>query len=278
MSHFLADDGHRLHLTISGDGPPIVMLHGWTASHEEWAPFLPGLTPHHRVFRWDARGHGVESPLTPDADEATVQRMAQDLRNLIATYDLDDVVVVGHSMGALTLWQYLRDYGTANLAKICLIDQSPRLLTDDDWPYGIYGDFNRQRSSAFLNRLNTDFAEAVLELAAFGLNARARDKYEAGAEGWDKPRQWLQRLNPKPLVACWQSLIEADYRDVLEEIDIPALLVYGEHSNFYHVGTAHYVAERIPEAVLHIYEDTDHSPHQWQRQRFIRDLRDFIDG
>lgn len=278
MSHFLADDGHRIHLHVSGEGPPVILLHGWTAHHEEWFPFLPGLTPHHRVFRWDARGHGVVSPLGPDAESPTVARMAQDLRNLIATFGLDEVVVVGHSMGALTLWQYLRDYGTANLAKICIIDQSPRLMTDNDWRHGIYGDFDQRQSHRFLERLHDDFAEAVLELTAFGLNARAREKYAAGAVGWSKSRQWLQHLNPKPLIACWQSLVESDYRDILAEIDVPALLVYGEHSNFYRNETARYVAETIPNAILHIYEGTDHAPHQWQRERFVRDLRLFING
>lgn len=52
--------------------------------------------------------------------------------------------------------------------------------------------------------------------------------------------------------------------------------VYGGGSNFYHLDTAKFVAEQIPDAILHIYEGTDHSPHQWQRERFIRDLLSFI--
>ena len=58
MSHFFADDGAKIHVKISGEGSPIVMLHGWTSSHQEWFPFLGALTAKHRVYRWDARGHG----------------------------------------------------------------------------------------------------------------------------------------------------------------------------------------------------------------------------
>ena len=87
----------------------------------------------------------------------------------------------------------------------------------------------------------------------------------------------LRSQDPLPLIACWHSLTAADYRDVLKNIDIPAMLIYGGESNFYRTDTAHYVARQIPDAILHIYEGTDHSPHQWNRERFTKDLLQFID-
>jgi pimeloyl-ACP methyl ester carboxylesterase len=276
MSHFFADDGEKLHLKISGEGPPLLLLHGWTASHQEWFPFLAELNKRHTVYRWDARGHGGHRLETGTAP--TVARMARDLNNLIEHYGLDGVAAVGHSMGALTLWQYIRDYGCDRLSRVCLIDQSPRLVTDADWRHGIYGDFDETAAQRFVGELERDFAESVLRLGALGLNARARQKYLDNAKGWEKSRTWLQQLDPVPLIACWQSLTEADYRTVLDDIRIPALLIYGGESNFYHVDTAHYVRDRIPGAVLHIYEGTDHSPHQWQRERFTRHLLAFTAG
>lgn len=270
MTHFLADDGEKIHLKISGEGSPLVLLHGWTASHQEWFPFMAELNKHHRVYRWDARGHGGHPANTETP--ATVERMARDLSNLLREFELRDVVAVGHSMGALTLWQYLRDFGAERLGKLVLIDQSPRLVTDAGWQHGIYGDFDAERARSFHRQLEDDFAEAVLRLGALGLNARARQKYEENARGWEKSRTWLRQLDPRPLISVWNSLTQADYRDVLETIEIPALLVYGGESNFYHQNTAHYVRDRIPNAILHIYEGTDHSPHQWQRERFTRDL------
>lgn len=276
MTHFFADDGEKIHVQVSGNGSPILMLHGWTASHREWQPFLEQLTPHHRVLRWDARGHGGHRLLTDTVP--TVQRMAQDLRNLIDHYALDELVVVSHSMGALTLWQYIEQYGCRNLRKVTFIDQSPKLLTDDNWANGIYGDFDRERSDAFLKHLEDDFAESVLRLGGMGLNDRARQKYQENSRGLEKARQWLSEQDPLPLIACWESLAEADYRATLEKIDIPALLVYGGASNYYRGETAHYVKNRIAGAILRIYEGSDHSPHQWERERFVSDLREFIDS
>ena len=275
MTHFLADDGAKIHLKISGEGSPLIMLHGWTSSHQEWFPFLPFLHERHRVYRWDARGHGGHD--IGDRSPPTVERMAKDLENLLDHFQIQNAAIVGHSMGALTLWQYIRDFGTGRLARLCFIDQSPKLLTDSTWSHGIYGDFHDSRSREMVSWLEDDFAEGVLKLTAFGLNARAREKYLSGASGWEKSRQALRTLNPGPLIDCWTSLTAADYRDVLAKINVPSMLVYGGESNFYGEGTARFVANQIPNAVLHIYEGTDHSPHQWQRERFARDLMAFID-
>jgi pimeloyl-ACP methyl ester carboxylesterase len=73
---------------------------------------------------------------------ATVQRMAQDLRDLLQHFKLSDVTLVGHSMGALTIWEYIRQFGTDGLSRLCLIDQSPKLVTDATWSLGVYGDFD----------------------------------------------------------------------------------------------------------------------------------------
>lgn len=274
MDHFIADDGEKIHLRISGDGPSLVLLHGWTSSHRDWNPFIDAFAPHFRVFRWDARGHGGH-PLK-GAGAPTAERMARDLQNLLDHYRLDQAVAVGHSMGALTLWQYLRDFGERRLSRLVFIDQSPRLLTGEGWQGGIYGDFGPERSATFMAELQQDFAEAVLRLVALGHNPQARALYQENAKGIQLARERLRALDPQPLIDCWASLTAADYRDVLAGIGIPALLVYGGASNFYSTATARYVRDSIPGARLHIYDDVDHAPHLWERERFVRDVLDFV--
>jgi pimeloyl-ACP methyl ester carboxylesterase len=274
MTHFLADDGEKIHVRISGDGSPLILLHGWTASSEEWSPLMAELNAQHRVYRWDARGHGGHA--LAHAGSATVERMARDLKNLIDHFGIAEATAVGHSMGALTLWQYLRDHGTHGLGKLCFVDQSPKLLTADDWEHGIYGDFGVDRSKEALSWMRDDFAEGVLRLTAHGLNKRAEEKYLENSSGWQRARAALRAQDPEPLIDCWLSLTAADYRDVLAGIPLPTLLVYGGESNFYRTATAQYVANSIPNAVLRIYEGSDHSPHQWQRERFVRELIEFI--
>ncbi|MGZ3236573.1 MAG: alpha/beta fold hydrolase [Burkholderiaceae bacterium] len=272
---FTTDDGEVLHVHIQGHGSPIVMLHGWAANHEEWSSFVEALNSQHCVYSWDARAHGGHELKTHTP--ATVQRMAQDLRNMLQHFELTDVTLVGHSMGALTSWEYIRQFGTDRLSRLCLIDQSPKLVTDAEWSLGIYGDFDVKRAKAFLSELHEDFAEGVLRLCAHSLNQRARKTYDANTRGWQAERARLRELQPDALIDIWASLTAADYRDVLGQIDIPTLLIYGELSNFYTTETAHYVRSHIPRAELHVYEGTDHSPHLWQVERFVRELLECIE-
>lgn len=274
MQHFPADDGEPIHLRVSGNGPPLILLHGWTDSHRSWKPFLPDFEAQHTVYRWDARGHGGH-PLKTNT-EPTAQRMARDLANLIEQHALSGATVIGHSMGALTLWQYFRDFGAKGIERAVIIDQSPKLVTGHDWHCGIYGDFSAVRNQAFIDALEHDFAETVLRLVADGMNRPAAERYAANDEGIALMRSRLRKLSARPLIDCWRSLTAADYRDVLATIPIPVLLVYGGASNFYHVRTAHFVRDSIPNAVLHVYDNEDHAPHLWQRERFVKDVLEFV--
>ncbi|MDD5298672.1 MAG: alpha/beta hydrolase [Rhodocyclaceae bacterium] len=274
MGTFTADDGERLHLHISGSGSPLILLHGWTSSHAVWTPLLKGLTQAHRIFRPDARGHGghgLTATQTPD-----VARLARDILNLLDHYGLERAAVVGHSMGALTLWQFIRDHGSERLSRLCIIDQSPKLLTDPDWPHGIYGDFDATRSARLIEELEEDFAEAVLRLIAHGLNTKARQGYERDGTGWQQSRRNLRRLDPVPLIAIWKSLVAADYRDVLPKIAVPTLLSWGAESNFYPLATARYLLSHIPRASLSRFDGADHCPQLHQPERFAAELLDFL--
>ena len=270
-----ADDGERLHVRLSGNGPPILLLHGWTSSHASWAPLIEPLGQRHRLLRPDARGHGGHAlGMTREPD---VKRLARDVINLLDHSAIERVVAVGHSMGALTLWQCIRDFGTERFAHLAFIDQSPKLLTDETWKGGIYGDFDAARSQRMLDELEADFVEAVLRLIAFGLNATARATYLRNTSGWRAAREALRIIDPPPAIAIWRSLVAADYRDVLPSVDVPTLLAYGTCSNFYTSETARYVAAHLPRARLNLYEGADHCPHLLQPQRFADELCGLLD-
>ena len=273
METLIASDGTPIRYSRQGQGRPVIFLHGWTAGSQEWLPFAAELTDEFEVYCWDARGHGGH-PIDLDCD-THIARMVDDLQHLIEHHELKEVVLVGHSMGALTTWEYIRTCGTDALSGICILDQSPKLVTDATWGEGVYGDFDGQRNARFIERLRDDFAEGVLELVAFGHNVRSRENYERNSRGFQQILEYLRTLPGEQLTRCWASLTEQDYRAVLPQIDVPALLIYGDESQFYSLDLARWVAEQIPQSDLHIYENACHSPHMWHKDRFISQLRDF---
>ena len=274
--HIRADDGELLDITTRGQGTPIVLLHGWSASHAAWAPLVESLSQHHRVIRPDARGHGQHRISTPQPPDLT--RLARDVLNILDALDIGQAVVAGHSMGALTLWRFIGDYGTARLSRLCFIDQSPKLMTDAQWANGIYGDFDAARSARFLTELQADPVESIMRLVANGLNAKALASYQRNSTGWRVLRQELAKLDAAPLIAIWQSLVTADLRDVLPRIDRPTLLAYGSASNFYTEATARYVAQHTPGATLRFYEGADHCPHLLQPEAFLNDFHALLNA
>ncbi len=256
-----------------GNGPALVLLHSWCGSHQDWAKLVPSLSQHFTLYMWDARGHGRTAQRANGP--YSLDQMATDLHELITSLAPEKPIVVGHSMGALTLWQYLATYGESALSKIVILDQSPKLITDESWANGIYGNFDHQANLQFLKDLHTDFAEAVLRLNSYGLNTLTRQKYEQNSPGTQASRTYLQQQNKEALIQIWQSLSLCDFRKLLTEITLPALLVYGEQSNYYTLDTAHFVRDQFQQATFHRYEGADHSPHLKQPERFIKDLLDF---
>lgn len=273
---FVADDGEEIHVWVSGDGPPLVLLHEWASSHRIWESFAHHLAPYFTVYRWDARGHSGH--VLHRSAAVCLERMADDLANLLAYFSLNQPTVVGHSMGALTLWAHIGRHGSRHLGRLCFLDQSPKLMTDADWRLGIYGDWTADRDEAFLAGLHSDFVETVVRLVAEGLNPAARERYETHHPAIGRMRTYLAMLDSAPHAAVWPSLSHADLRGVLPTISCPTLLVYGEESNFYPPPTGPWVQAAIPDARLIVYPGADHSPHVNQPARFIDDLAQFVLG
>jgi pimeloyl-ACP methyl ester carboxylesterase len=273
MDHFVADDGEEIRLRISGEGPPLVLLHEWASSHRIWEPFVQRFAPSFTVYRWDARGHGGHRPRAPE--RCTVSRMADDLAALLGRYGVDRPVVVGHSLGALVLWEYIARHGCGRLGRIVILDQSPKLLTGDGWRLGIYGDWTADRNAAFIAGLERDFAGTVLRLVGEGLNARARARHAAGDVSLTRLGAYLRSLDPAPLIACWRSLSDGDWRPVLPQITCPALLIYGADSNYYLPATGEYVRDAVPGSRLVVYAGADHAPHVCFPLRFCDDVEAF---
>ncbi len=89
-------NGIDLYYETHGSGRPLVLLHGGLGSGEMFGPVLPSFTDHHQVILVDLQGHGRTADIDRPID---VRLMADDVAALIEHLGLDDVDLVGYSLG-----------------------------------------------------------------------------------------------------------------------------------------------------------------------------------
>jgi non-heme chloroperoxidase len=220
MTTLLADDGVRLDYTESGPstGRPVVLIAGFKAAASSWRYQVPVLaTAGYRVISVDLRGHGLaERPDTVD-----MARRGLDVRDVLEGLDLTNVVLIGGSMGANTIWSYVAQCGIHRLAAAVTVDQTPKMLNTSDWPHGFYG-YNES------NR-DTYFAEGIpstgmgTSLAKRGPRLVRLLRAMKGAE---------RTMTPGEL-SLLHDHATRDWRPVIATADLPVLFVAGEESEFW---------------------------------------------
>ncbi|MDV6374038.1 alpha/beta fold hydrolase [Deinococcus arenicola] len=87
--------GVKLHYRVSGEGPPMVLVHGLSGSGRWWRRNLPALTQHHRVYSLDLSGYGAARRQRA----LSVRESAALIASWLEAEDLHNITLIGHSMG-----------------------------------------------------------------------------------------------------------------------------------------------------------------------------------
>jgi non-heme chloroperoxidase len=271
LMRYVADDGQAIPVHLSGQGPPVVLVHGLGCSHRHWMPVARHLARRHRVFAWDARGHG-QCRTEPDAP-ITLARLARDLYQLMDHFQLDRVTLVGHSMGALTVMQYLSQFGTARVAAVAVVDQSPRIVTDEQWRLGLFGACSADTLGNLIAGARTNLTETVLHQIEAVAGDWLRPRLAADAPLGRILRRWLNHVEVMPLLDLAESLAAADFRGLMPALDLPLLVVLGARSPHYAgLPLDAWYREAVPHARISVYPRAGHSPHYTEPARFAREL------
>lgn len=269
MPFYVTDDNVKIYYEEKGKGKPVVLIHGWSCSRRHFKKQMPELSKHYRVIQFDQRGHGdsdvPENPLT-------MKQFAIDLNDLINHLELEDVSLVGWSMGTHVIWEYINQFGCDNLDKLCFIDMTPKLITDNEWKAGLYGSFSHEDNLATMSAICEDWAGFTDQFvpAIF-----AKTGYEQSEYDW--AYQQANNNTPHVMVNMWIAMAIQDYRTVLSTISVPCLVTYGEESLLYLPETSEYVAEQIPDAKLLPFANCGHSLHMESPDLFNKELIKFLD-
>jgi pimeloyl-ACP methyl ester carboxylesterase len=117
--------GVKINYFEAGQGPPIILLHGFGGCSYSWRFLAPVLAQDHRVYTIDLKGFGLSDK--PEDGNYAVRDQADMVSAFIRSQDLHDLVIVGHSMGgAVTLMTYslVRNDQPDRIKRLVLIDSA----------------------------------------------------------------------------------------------------------------------------------------------------------
>lgn len=258
-------NGADLYYEDHGEGQPIVFLHGAAAGLRYFEPQLTDLSNEHRTIAFDFRGHG-RSEKTELGH--TLPQHARDLHAFLDGLNLDDVVIVGWSMGAIVSWEYVDQFGTDRIRALVDVDMEPSPFQREGYEYGSY---TVEGLSETLVSIQTD----PLTLLDRAIEDLLKDppSRELRTRMFDENSR-----TPSPIQGAMLLELLRDYRDVLPEIDVPTLVCAGADEKWRSVASVEYAAELVPDAEFERFDDSGHCPTLEEPEKFNQVVSDFVDS
>jgi haloacetate dehalogenase len=122
VSHHTAEvNGIRVHYALAGDGPPVVLLHGFPETWYAWRHQIPELARRYSLVVPDLRGYGDTAKPPTGYDKRT---MAADVRELLRHLGHDRVALVGHDRGARVATRFAKDHRDV-VDRLAVLDNAP---------------------------------------------------------------------------------------------------------------------------------------------------------
>lgn len=212
----------RLYYEDQGSGEPIVLIHGWPLSSRSWEKQVPALLKAgYRVITYDRRGFGDSDRPATGYDYDT---LASDLNALLDELELDQVTLVGFSMGGGEVARYLAKYGQKRVKKAVFVSAiTPYLLKGVDNAEGVDRSVFEQIKQGIM-------ADRPAFLTSFLDNFYNLNEYKGTQISNEAVRlSWMIAAGASPIgtLACVDSWL-TDFRKDLQGVPVPTLIVHGD--------------------------------------------------
>lgn len=235
-------DGTVIRHLEAGDGPPLVLLPGWSQTAQTFSRQLTTLSRSWRALAVDHRGHGHSSA---PAVGYHIHRLAADLREFLVARALDRVHLLGHSMGCAVIWSYLELFGNDRLASLVLVDQMPCALRNPGWT-----DAQALEAGATMDAAGL-FAFTDL-LRGEGVDPRAEFLAEVTSPGITpadldclvEQSLTLDRRHAADLIF---DVATHDWRSLIPHIELPTLVIAGDSVNV-PIASQRWISRQVPGA------------------------------
>jgi len=124
---FVDSDGVKLHYVTSGEGPLVVMVHGFPDYWYTWRNQMPALAENFQVVAYDQRGYN-QSDQPEGVEHYQTEKLVADLLAVVDHFKCDKAVIVGHDWGGLVAWTFAMRHPTRTDRLVILNLPHPRGL------------------------------------------------------------------------------------------------------------------------------------------------------
>ena len=233
-----------LNYAEQGEGPGLLLVHGFPLDHTMWRAQIDFFARSHRVLAPDLRGFGG-SQVTPGT--VTMQAQADDLAALLDALGIHQpIAVCGLSMGGYVAWQFWRNH-VSRLSRLILCDT--RAAADND-----QARTNRLRVA---EEITTDGLAELADAMLPNLFAPSTLQYQA--ELVEQTRSVILNTAPAGIAAAQRGMAERpDVTIWLPEIGVPTLLLAGEHDVITPPDEMEQIARSMPAAQFALIKSAGH--------------------
>jgi non-heme chloroperoxidase len=218
------EPGIELFVEDIGSGEPVVFIPGFTFTTEVFSEQVKHFSKTHRTIVIDPRSHGRSTMTVHGNDYVT---HGTDLQKVLKQLKVKNATLVGWSFGCLTVWEYIRQFGTVGIKSLILIDMPPKSLSvqqDQDWVEGPLDDM----AAAYTNYLRDSKGQRDF-ISAYASGVMVQRDLKGEELDWIVE----QSLRTPYYIAAnlFSSGLFSNYRDEAAESSesIPTLFVVAEH-------------------------------------------------
>jgi len=253
-----------LYIETQGQGPDLLLLHGWGLHGGVWDTLMPKLTPHLRVSRVDLPGHGRsrEIPMPGSLTELTLQVMAA---------VPPGAVVLGWSLGGLVAQEAALRM-PQRLRGLILANTTPRFVIAPDWPQAM----PPEQLQEFATGLAQDYRETLLRFLS--LQVRGDESARTALRQLRETLFAHGEPDGASLVSGLELLRTSDLRSRLKEISTSTLVIAGGHDRLTPPEASEHLAAVIPGAKLERFPKSAHAPFLSHGEEFAAAVVRFVQG
>ena len=245
-------DGIKIHYEVHGDGPPLILSHGYSSTSAMWQGQIEALSKHHKLIVWDMRGHGQSD--YPEAPSAYSEALTVgDIAALLDVVGARKAIVGGLSLGGYMSLAFYRAH-PERVSALLIIDTGPGFKKDD--------------ARAAWNKRALDTADRFEREGLEVLKSASRE------------RSTVSHRDARGLaLAARGMLTQRDARviEVLPDIKVPSLVVVGADDTPF-LAASDYMAAKIPGAKKAVIPAAGHAVNIDQPQAFIEAVLPFLDS